>query len=258
MSRFLGCLVVLMLSLSATVSAAPDYDVCALSKTLLPGTAGHATGILFEESPNGPIRFSVDGYVMPNVYILDAHIKGPATFQMGQRGKLELKSGYRAIRRSDLGPGAPPYALVEAEINGGKGVQGMNGMLITHLSILDPELPAQVAALSHDADKVAASLHSKIAPYFQQKPAGHDRRSIEMTYMAINDSIQVRFARVLSARSFVRVPGQRRPLMRFWSVPYLTVCYHIDRHGKQLDRTIAPPGNPVETAKRYNPGGSPW
>jgi hypothetical protein len=247
-----------LLVLLAEPGRGQDFQLGSLTHTAPASLPGHTRGILCQTDPGGPLRFSRDGFVMPNVYVLSSKDQAPHDFQYDARGdKIHLASGFRAMMPSDLSPSAPAYALADVLVNQGKGAQGLNGMLVSRCRPLKLDLSARIAALGHDVDRLARSYRSRIQPFFHQKEKGREERLTEATWLPSAHAVQVRFARSVSGRKAATdIKHGHRWLM--WSVPYLTVCYRIRLDGHLISRVVVPPGDPRATARKYNPGGSPW
>lgn len=249
----------LLLALSLRAWAEPDYRLDSFQNTPPSSVPGQARGVLWQDEPGGPLRFSVDSHLVSNVYRLDPKVKGAKLFQVDSQGhKIALTSGFRSLLAQDLGKDAPRYALVDLEVNDGKGMRGLNGMLASRWQRLQPELVARVASLDKDVDKIAATLQSRIHPYFEQKLKGRETRRTEMTWLTQEKLLLVREARSVSGLIAPGNAHERRLRGQRWEVPYLTVVYRLKPDGSVISRKIVEPGEPVATARRYNPGGSPW
>ena len=239
--------------------AEPDYHLDSLQSAPPAALPGAAQGVLWQDEPGGPLRFSIDFHLVSNVYREDPKLKGPRQFQVDNQGhKVTLKAGFRNLQPADLGKDAPRYAFVELEINDGKGMRGLNGMLVSRWHRLDKGLVARISTLDKDVDKLAAGLQAKIQPFFAQKLKGRDVHHMEITWLSGEKALLVRQARSVSGRIAPGNSHERRLRGQLWEVPYLTVVYRLKPDGTLLSRQIVEPGDPVASAKRYNPGGSPW
>ena len=285
-ARLFGVLPVLVLLSGPGMGQ--DYRYGSLAQKPPSSLPGRARGVLLQTEHGGPLRFSRDGFVVPNVYVIAPSDKTPHDFQVNGRGdKLHLSTGFRSMVPTDVDPSSPAYSLVDIEVNQGKGVQGLNGILVGRCHPLALKLTRRVAQLERDVDRVARGYQAQIRPYFDhakkapdpghpkagggsegplegrrgENEAGkfHEIRAVEATWLSDANAVQLRFARSLAGRGSIAPTGHRHgPRWQMWEVPYLTVCYRLAPDGHVITRVVVPPGDPVATARKYNPGGSPW
>ena len=258
MKGFLALSLLLCMLASSAVTAEDDFRMGALKNQAPPSLPGKVTGLLWQDEKNGPLRFSLDLYVVPNVYWEDPTQNRDGDFQVDAKGgKIPLRHGFRSMRAADLGQDRPRYALVELEVNQGRGMQGLNGMLVSRVRRLDKGLSQSVAALDRDVDRIAAGYRERIQSFFKQKCSGRDLHLVQPTWLSDAQAIQVRQARSVTGRHLDGGSRTGRHL-QIWEVPYLTVCYHIRPDGGRISRKVVAPRDPISTAREYNPAGSPW
>lgn len=241
-----------------------DYETCALDRHTVPVLPGHTVGVFFVD-PGNLVRFTQDGQVMPNVYVLDRSVARKSEFAVGSGDKIEVPFAVRAMRPDDLGSDRPAEILARIEINRGRGVHGLNGMLVTGWTRLDGHdgrvaLPLLVARLTKQVNALATAFQTRIAPFFSQKRKGREARAVQVTWQVKTAQLRVRFSRAVFGHDILRVQrvGASPRMHYYWEVPFLTVCWHCKVDGKVLAREVVPPGDPLATARKYNSGGSPW
>lgn len=238
--------------------ASQNFELGAPSLKLPVSLPGRVRGVLYQDGPGGALSFSRDGLVVSNLYWPDPKLKGPGQFQVDGRTKIHLSGGFRRMLASDASAHPARFLVADLEINQGRGMHGLNGMLVDRCHPIKLDLTARVNALEHQVDGLAHKFEPRIRPFFHQARAGRDLRLTQVTWISAAAQIQVRFARLVSGRDKPSDVGRDRRHFNTWQVPYLTVCYRLRPDGRVISRAVVPPGDPLTTARNYNPGGSPW